>query len=91
MSIFLTKEDVADLTGWKTKAKQIDQLRAMRIIFWINGHGVPVVPRSAIEGPSAGKPEAKREKVIPNAFRNDGSRDGAGKWVPPGLRVAKVK
>ena len=36
MSIFLTKEDVADLTGWKTKAKQIAQLRTMRITFWVN-------------------------------------------------------
>lgn len=85
MSIFLTKEDVAELTGWKTKAKQIQQLRTTRVIFWINGQGVPVVPRSAIEGRRDQK-EGKRERVIPNALRSDGRHDAAGNWIPPGMR-----
>lgn len=87
MSIFLTKDDVAELTGWKTKAKQIQQLRTMRLIFWINGHGVPVVPRSAIEGRSEPKAE-KAERFIPNVLRSSVSHDAAGNWIPPGMRKA---
>lgn len=87
MSIFLTKEDVADLTGRKTKTKQIEQLRTMGVIFWINAHGVPVVPRSAIEGRNDRPLERKREKVVSPAFRTGRSHDEAGNWIPPGLRV----
>lgn len=49
-AMFLTKDEVAELTGRKVKAKQIVQLRSMRIVFWINADGVPIVPRTAIEG-----------------------------------------
>lgn len=47
---FLSKEDVAILTGAKIKSKQIAQLRKMALPFWVNALGVPVVPRSAIDG-----------------------------------------
>lgn len=87
MSIFLTTEDVAELTGRKTKAKQIEQLRTIGLVFWINAHGVPVVPRSVIEGRSAGQEAPKRVKVVAPAFRTPGSHDEAGNWIPPGLRV----
>lgn len=86
MSIFLAKADVAELTGRKTKAKQIEQLRTMGLVFWINAHGVPVVPRSAIEGRTV-QQESKREKVVSPAFSPGWSHDEAGKWIPPGLRV----
>lgn len=49
-AMFLTKDEVAELTGRQLKAKQIAQLRTMRIAFWINADGVPVVARTAIEG-----------------------------------------
>lgn len=48
--LFLTKEEVAELTGRKVKSKQIEALRKMAIPFWLNACGKPVVPRAAIEG-----------------------------------------
>lgn len=56
--MFLSKEDVAILAGIKIRSKQIAQLRRMGLPFWVDALGVPVVPRSAIEGPAA---EARRE------------------------------
>lgn len=47
---FLTKEEIAILTGRKVKTMQVAQLRKMAIPFWINAHDAPVVPRSAIDG-----------------------------------------
>ena len=69
MSIFLAKEDVAELTGRKTKTKQIEQLRRMGIVFWVNALGVPVVPRWVIEGKSE-KADLipSREKVVAPAL-----------------------
>lgn len=60
-STFLSKEDVATLTGAKIKSKQVEQLRRMRLPFWINAQGVPVVPRSAIDG----RPEVKEAPKLP--------------------------
>lgn len=69
MSIFLAKEDVSELTGRKTKTKQIEQLRKMGIVFWVNALGAPVVPRWVIEGKSD-KADLipPREKVVAPAF-----------------------
>jgi len=50
MSIFLSKEDVAELTGHKRNDAQVDMLRTMGIQFYINASGRPIVPKSAIEG-----------------------------------------
>ena len=72
MSMFLTKDEVAELTGRKIKTKQIEQLRQMRILFWINAHGVPVVPRSAIEGKGDKKPEPERQWVPPGMREPNG-------------------
>ena len=47
---FLTKEEVAILTGRKVKSKQIEQLRKMALPFWVNAVGVPIIARSTIEG-----------------------------------------
>jgi hypothetical protein len=60
-SIFLSKEDVATLTGAQFKTKQVEQLRKMRLPFWVNAQGVPVVPRSAIDG----RPEVKEAPKLP--------------------------
>lgn len=65
---FLSKEDVATLTGAKIKSKQIAQLRKMGLPFWVNALGVPVVPRSAIEGRPS-KAQVAAPKVVPNLFR----------------------
>lgn len=50
MSTFLTAEDVATLTGYKTKSRQIASLRQMGVAFWVNPAGRAVVARSAVEG-----------------------------------------
>ena len=50
MSIFLEPDDVAVLTGKKTKSGQVDALRRMGIVFFVNPSGRPVVPKSSIEG-----------------------------------------
>ncbi|MDR0233377.1 MAG: DUF4224 domain-containing protein [Zoogloeaceae bacterium] len=62
-SMFLSPDDVAALTGRKSYRKQIEQLRAMAIQFWINARGIPVVPVSAVTGQS--KPAAP-EKWTPS-------------------------
>jgi hypothetical protein len=59
---FLTKDEVAELTGLKSKRRQAEQLRKMGLPFWINAAEAPIVPRSAIEGkvtPSLPKPKAQ--------------------------------
>jgi hypothetical protein len=49
MSIFLDDDDVAKLTGKKLKAGQIDALRRMGILFYVNAAGRPVVPISSVD------------------------------------------
>jgi len=53
MTTFLTADDVIALTGYKTKARQIQSLRQMGIAFWVNPAGRAVVARSVIEGRGA--------------------------------------
>lgn len=48
--LFITSEELQTLTGFVLKDKQIAVLRTMGIAFRINGHGRPVVTRSAVEG-----------------------------------------
>ena len=48
--LFLTKEELRELTGYVIKNRQIDKLRNMGIAFRINGCGRPVVTRSTVEG-----------------------------------------
>lgn len=68
-STFLTKEEVATLTGRSRKAMQIAQLRTMSLPFWVNALGHPIIPRSAIDGRRDVAP-VKQVKPIPNVFRN---------------------
>jgi hypothetical protein len=49
-STFLTREEVAELTGRKRKSLQIEALRYMKIPFFVNPIGTPVVARVAVEG-----------------------------------------
>ncbi|PTQ75428.1 DUF4224 domain-containing protein [Nitrosomonas oligotropha] len=69
MSLFLDSEDVSILTGRKTKSGQIDALRRMGILFYVNAVGKPVVPRSAIE-PSSKQPDAIEKPWKPNVLKN---------------------
>ena len=54
MGIFLTAEEMAELTGYKRHGKQIEALRQMGIPCRINARGRPIVTRSVIEGAAAG-------------------------------------
>lgn len=46
--MFLTPDELAQLTGYKTSGRQIDWLRRHGITFTINALGRPVVPREAV-------------------------------------------
>jgi len=48
--LFITAEELRELTGYALKNRQIKQLRTMGIAFRVNGCGRPVVTRSAVEG-----------------------------------------
>lgn len=49
-NMFLTKEELAVLTGRKMKSKQIEVLRRMGVPFWVNASGHPVVSVATVEG-----------------------------------------
>lgn len=68
-SAFISAEDVAILTGRRTKSRQVETLRMMGIPFFVNGLGYPVVARSAIEGSAATKAEPPKKKWVPNVLK----------------------
>ncbi|WP_205994309.1 MULTISPECIES: DUF4224 domain-containing protein [unclassified Pseudoalteromonas] len=49
MSTFLSKTEVAELTGRKQRQKQIEQLISMHITFTLDAFGWPKVLRKTIE------------------------------------------
>ena len=63
MGIFLTAEEMAELTGYKRHGKQIEALRQMGIPCRINARGRPIVTRSVIEGAAAGVNRRGRGKA----------------------------
>lgn len=56
--MFLSKDELATLTGFKHKAKQCDQLRRQGVAFRVNARGEPIVCRTALEGTSEKKQKA---------------------------------
>lgn len=50
MAMFLTADELAELTGRRIKSKQIEALRRMGLPFHVNAAGKPVVSVSTIEG-----------------------------------------
>jgi hypothetical protein len=57
MSIFLSPEEVAELTGIKRGRDgltrddlQVKQLKSMHIAFFVNASGRPIVTKAAVEG-----------------------------------------
>ena len=60
--MFLTRDELAELTGYRQKHRQVARLRVMGISFWINAAGQPVVARAVIEGK---KPEPRRQEWTP--------------------------
>jgi hypothetical protein len=68
MGTFLNEEELAALTGCKWKRKQIEQLRRMKVPFFVNASGRAVVVRTAIEGGKIDLPQEKRgwmPRVVP--------------------------
>jgi Domain of unknown function (DUF4224) len=53
-TMFLNPDELAMLTGFHRKGRQVEQLRHMGIAFYINGCGRPVVARTSIEGRAKG-------------------------------------
>jgi hypothetical protein len=48
--MFLSPDELALLTGFRRKGRQVEQLRRMGVAFYVNGCGRPVVARTVIEG-----------------------------------------
>lgn len=68
LPLFLTDQELARLTGYKIKSRQIAWLRSQGNPFRVSGTGHPVVTRVAIEGPSIGLPAVlQREHALPPA------------------------
>jgi hypothetical protein len=63
MSMFLTVQDISELTGRKMKSKQIEALRKMGLPFWVNAIGEPIVTVAAVEGRS--EPQREKAWVMP--------------------------
>lgn len=68
-SAFLTPEDVAVLTGRRSKSRQIATLRSMGVPFLVNGNGHPIVARSAIDGAGKASAEPPKKKWVPNVLK----------------------
>jgi len=65
MSLFVSRDELQELTGFKKKSLQIKQLSNFGIPFEVNRLGSPVVLRSAIEDTLSGtKLPKKRSKSI---------------------------
>jgi len=59
--MFLTPEELQILTGYKRASRQIRWLQENGIRHWVNGHGLPVVPR-----PPLGEMLERSEPSEPN-------------------------
>lgn len=66
-NLFLTSEELAQLTGRKLKSQQIKWLRTSGLPFWVNARGHPVVTRAAVHGLPATK--APRDVWVPNFLK----------------------
>lgn len=66
-SLFLTDEELAQLTGRKIKSLQIKWLRTSGLPFWVNARGHPVVTRAAVHGLPVTK--APRDAWVPNFLK----------------------
>ena len=56
VDLFLNAEEVHQLTGFKRKTKQIQQIKKMGIPFFINATNRPIVSRSVVDGSAKAKP-----------------------------------
>jgi hypothetical protein len=68
MAIFLTPDEVAELTDRKFKSLQIKWLRANSVAFRISATGNPKVVRSVIEGHTASTPPPIKAAWVPRVL-----------------------
>jgi len=68
-STFLDAHDICQLTGRKTKSKQIEALRKMGIPFFINAAGHPIVTLTAIEGGKKQSEPLQKQEWVPHVLR----------------------
>jgi hypothetical protein len=61
MNLFLTDEEVADLTGYKQASKQVAMLRRQGVPFHVNASGHPKVARAIVEGLRASEPAKPKQ------------------------------
>ncbi len=66
-NLFLTSEELAQLTGRKLKSQQIKWLKTSGLPFWVNARGHPVVTRAAVHGLPV--PKAPREAWVPDVLK----------------------
>ncbi len=64
MGLFLTPEELEQLTGRVRKGAQIEALRAMGIMHTIRPDGRPLVLRAHIEAMMGGKTESNEEYSV---------------------------
>ena len=57
--LFLTKDELIDLTGYRQSAKQSAHLKSQRIPFHVNRAGHPRVARAVLEGRKVADKTAK--------------------------------
>lgn len=67
--IFLTKDQVIQLTGRRSPRKQIEALRSMTIPFFVNSQGRPIIALTTIIGNKKGDQNFKKEKWAPGLSR----------------------
>jgi hypothetical protein len=60
MAMFLTPDELAELTGRRVKSKQIEVLRRMGVPFRVNACGKPIVATCVIEGSKLPPPVAAK-------------------------------
>jgi hypothetical protein len=48
--LFLTDDEVVELTGYRQRRKQVEMLKRQRVPFHLNAAGQPKVARAALEG-----------------------------------------
>lgn len=75
--MFLTSDDIEELTGYKNHAKQISWLARNGIKFLISGDGKPKVLQSQIELLIGGTSAPSRRKTEPNFERLERLANGA--------------
>lgn len=63
---FLSREEISELTGAKTRRKQFAVLRTNGIRHYTNAAGWPVVARSAVEGEPPKREETRWQPAVLN-------------------------